>query len=171
MQLSQKQKNFFWICFCIFKFILNFNYFRERGNPQSLRKMWLNKCIKSRLSEDPLTNKMGNGSKYCCNLNESTFTIFINHCERNCVRKSLFQWHNKILRLLFNTLTAVDKHYLLNGENLTQSIQIQLSLKQKTFSEFVFEFWKSILNFRDFPKRGDSHSWYFSEIKGSEKRF
>ena len=34
------------------------------------------------------------------------------------------------------TLTADDKHYLLNRDNLTQAIQMQLYQKQKTFSEF-----------------------------------
>ena len=42
----------------------------------------------------------------------------------------------KILRLFVNTLTADDKHYLLNRDNLTQQIQMQLSQKEKTFSNF-----------------------------------
>ena len=37
-----------------------------------------------------------------------------------------------------NTLTLDYKHYLLNTDNLTQPIQIQLAQKQKTFSEFFF---------------------------------
>ena len=64
----------------------------------------------------------------------------------------------KILRLFVNTLTADDKHYLLNRDNLTQPIQIQLSQKQKIFSEFFFPFLKSILNFKHFPKKDDPHS-------------
>ena len=55
-----------------------------------LQKTWLYKCLKSRVSENLLTNKMVNGSKNCCNLNDSTFTIIINHCEGNYVGKSLF---------------------------------------------------------------------------------
>ena len=51
-----------------------------------------------------------------------------------------------------------DKHYLLNRDNLTLPIQIQLSQKQKTFSEFCFAFLKSIFNFRHFPKNDDRHS-------------
>ena len=46
----------------------------------------------------------------------------------------------KILRLFLNALTVNDKHYLLNTDNLTQPIQIQLSQKQKIFSEFFFAF-------------------------------
>ena len=37
-----------------------------------------------------------------------------------------------------NTLTVHDKHYLLNRDNLTQPIQIQLSQKKKFFQNFLF---------------------------------
>ena len=43
-------------------------------------------------------------------------------------------------KTVFNTLTVNDKHYLLNRDNLTQPIQIQLSEKQKTFFNFFFHF-------------------------------
>ena len=46
----------------------------------------------------------------------------------------------KTLRLFVNTLCADDKHYLLNRENFTQRIQMQLSQKQKTFPVFFFFF-------------------------------
>ena len=65
---------------------------------------------------------------------------------------------HKILRLFVNTLTVNDKHYLLNRDNLTQTIQIQLSQKQKTFFEFFFAFLKSILNFKHLPKKDDPRS-------------
>ena len=64
----------------------------------------------------------------------------------------------KILRLFDNTLRVDEKHYLLNRDNLTQPIQIQLSQKQKTFCEFFFAFLKSILNFKHLPKKDDRHS-------------
>ena len=35
-------------------------------------------------------------------------------------------------------MTLDEKHYLLTGDNLTQTIQIQLSEKEKTFFEFFF---------------------------------
>ena len=60
--------------------------------------------------------------------------------------------------MFVNTLTVNDNHYLLNRDNLTQPIQIQLSQKQKTFSEFFFAFLKSILNFKHLPKKDDPHS-------------
>ena len=46
-------------------------------------KMWLDKCLKSPVSEDPLTSNMLNVPKHCLNLNDSTFTIFIGPCEGN----------------------------------------------------------------------------------------
>ena len=76
---------------------------------------------------------------------------------------------HKILRLFFNTLTVDEKHYLLNRDNLTQPIQIQLSQKQKTFSEFFFAFLKSILNFKHLPKKDDPHSCSISGNRSSEK--
>ena len=38
---------------------------------------------KSRVSKDPLTNNMVNGFKHCCNLDNSTVTIFTDHLEGN----------------------------------------------------------------------------------------
>ena len=67
---------------------------------------------------------------------------------------------------IFNTLTVDEKHYLLNRDNLTQPIQIQLSLKQKSFSEFFFKFFKSILNIKHLAKEDDPHSSYISRNTG-----
>ena len=46
---------------------------------------------------------------------------------------------------------------------------MQLSQKQKNFSEFFFAFLKSILNFKHLPKKDDPHSWCISGNPGSEK--
>ena len=54
------------------------------------KKIWVDKCLKSRVSEDPYTENMANGSKHCSNINDSTFTIFIIHCEGSCIGKNLF---------------------------------------------------------------------------------
>ena len=60
----------------------------------------------------------------------------------------------KISRLFINTLSADGKYSLFNRENLTQLIQMQLSPKQKTFSDFFSAFLKSSLNFEHFQKKG-----------------
>ena len=49
-------------------------YFRK----YRLQQKWLNKCLKSRISEDPYTENMPNRSKHGSNPNKSTFTKFIN---------------------------------------------------------------------------------------------
>ena len=64
----------------------------------------------------------------------------------------------KVLRMFVNILTANDKYSLLNRDNLRQPIQMQLSHKQKTFSEFVSAFLKERLNFQHFQKKDDPHS-------------
>ena len=60
--------------------------------------------------------------------------------------------------LFINTLSVNGKYSLVNRDNLTQPIQMQLSRKQKTFSEFFCAFLKSSLNFEHFQKKDDSHS-------------
>ena len=65
---------------------------------------------------------------------------------------------HKILRQFVNTLTADDKHYLLNRDFFAQRIQMQLSPKQKTFSQIFFGFLKSRLNFKLLPQNDDPHN-------------
>ena len=59
----------------------------------------------------------------------------------------------KIIGLFVNTLSEDDKYCLLYNDNLLQPIQILLSQKQKTFSEFFSPFLKSTLNFEHFEKK------------------
>ena len=64
----------------------------------------------------------------------------------------------KIPRRFVNILIVDKKHYLLNRDNLTETIQMQLSKKQKTFSAILFAFLKSILIFKHLPTKDDPHS-------------
>ena len=59
----------------------------------------------------------------------------------------------KSLRLFLNTLTDNNKYCLLFTDNLTQTIEILLSQKQKNFSPFFSPFFKSTLNFEHFQKK------------------
>ena len=72
-------------------------------------------------------------------------------------KKSVLVLH-KIPIVFVDTLRVNDKHYVLNRDNLTQPIQIQLSQKQKIFSELFFAFLKCILNFKHLTKKDDPHS-------------
>ena len=53
----------------------------------------------------------------------------------------------QILGLFVNTLTPDDKYSLRNSEFLLQPIEMQLSKKQKTFSQFFANFLKITSNF------------------------
>ena len=59
----------------------------------------------------------------------------------------------KISILFINTLSADGKYSLLKRGNSTQPIQMQLSRKQKTFSDFFFVFLESSWNFEHFAKK------------------
>ena len=84
-----------------------------------------------------------------------------------CSKKSLLLTC-QILGLLVNTLAADEKYPVLNRDNLTIPIQMQLSEKQKTFSQFFAAFLKFTLNFEHFEKKDDPHRFCISEFTDSE---
>ena len=61
-------------------------YFRNYG----LRKKCLAKFLKTPVSDQTSTSNIVNGAEHALIRNDSTFTRFIDHCEGNCVRKTLF---------------------------------------------------------------------------------
>ena len=75
----------------------------------------------------------------------------------------------KILGLSVNTLSEDDKYCLLYGDNLTQPIQILLSQKQKTFSQFGSAFLKSTLNFEHFQKKINLVADVFPKLPSPKK--
>ena len=75
----------------------------------------------------------------------------------------------KFLRSFVKTLTDDKKYCLLYRENITQPIQILLSQKQKTFSQFFAAFLKFTLNFECFQQKDDPQSRCSSQITVSEK--
>ena len=74
----------------------------------------------------------------------------------------------KFLRLFVKTSTDDEKYCLLYRDNLTKPIQITLSEKPETFSEFSSAVLKSALNFEHFKKEDDPHSRCISRITVSE---
>ena len=74
----------------------------------------------------------------------------------------------KILKLFLNTLTDDDKYCLLYRDNLTQPIQILLSQKQQTFSEFFSAFLKSTLNFEHFQNKMTLIADVFPQLPSSK---
>ena len=76
----------------------------------------------------------------------------------------------KILGLFVNTLPANGKYFLLKRDNLTQPIQMELSNKQKTFSNYFGKFFKSRSNFEQFGKKADPDRLCISDIMDCERR-
>ena len=85
-----------------------------------------------------------------------------------CSKKSLLLTC-EILRHLVKTLDTDEKYLVLNKYNLRIPIQIQISQKQKGFSQFFAAFLKFTLNFEYFEQKDDPHSFCISEITESEK--
>ena len=74
----------------------------------------------------------------------------------------------QILGLLVNTLAADEKYTALNRDNLTILIQMPLSHKKITFSQFFAPFMKPGLNFEHFDKNDEPHRFCNFEITDCE---
>ena len=77
----------------------------------------------------------------------------------------------QILALLFITLRADEKYPVLNRDNLTIPIQMQLSQKQKTISKFFAAFFKSRLNYKHFKEKDDPLGFCIFEVTDSQNVF
>ena len=95
MHFWQKQKSFSNFFCTFFQSTSNFEHFEWKMTliayvfPKfRARRTWLDKCLKSSASDDPSTGHMVNGPKHSFNLDGSSFTIFVDHCEGNWVGKS-----------------------------------------------------------------------------------
>ena len=74
----------------------------------------------------------------------------------------------KILRLFVNTFPAFEKYSVFNSECLTHPIHMQLSQKQKTFSQFFSPFLKSRLNFEHIQKKMTLLANIFPKLRTSK---
>ena len=126
-----------------------------------LWKIWLDKCLKTVFQRTFTQTTWQVGWNTVAIWIVSRLQYLLNTLNVGALKKvTLSDTQN--LGLLVNTLTVDDKHYMLKRDNLTQPIQIQLSLKEKTFSKFFFAFLKSILNYKHLPKKHDPYSWCLS---------
>ena len=64
----------------------------------------------------------------------------------------------EILRVFLNTLTGDAKYSVEVWENSPLPIQVELSEKRKTFSQFFVPFLESTSNFKCFQRKHDRHS-------------
>ena len=64
----------------------------------------------------------------------------------------------EILGVFLNILTSNGKYTVQDVEKVQLSIEIRLSEKRKTFSQFFVLFVESTSNFKHFEKKHDGHS-------------
>ena len=84
-----------------------------------------------------------------------------------CRKSALFKF--EILGLIVNRLSADDKYFRRNIQNLTQELQTAISQKQKTFPGIFITYLKSITNSEAFAKKVESASLTICEIIDAEK--
>ena len=150
MQLSQKQKTFSQLFAAFLKFRLNFKYFEKKYYPHRFfiseitdSKSVIRKMSKKSCFREPFDKQHGKRAQAL--LKSASQHLYHIHWSL----PNQFRWKTsllltcQILGLLVNTLAADEKYPVLNRDNLTIPIQIQLSQKQKTFSHCFAAFLKS----------------------------
>ena len=84
-------------------------------------------------------------------------------------RKTSLLVISEILELFVNTSTGDDKYSVCSRKKLSQPLQMQLSKKQKFFSQFFANDWnlRYILNI--LKKKDEPHRWCVFEVTDCEK--
>ena len=72
---------------------------------------------------------------------------------------------SETLGVFINTLTADERYSLHNRKTLRQPIQLQLSKRQKIFSEFFAAYLKCTSNFEHFEEKDDPDTLFVFEIR------
>ena len=134
-----------------------------------LRKMWLDKCLKSSVSEDPSTRNMANGPKHCWSLNSSTFVIFIDHCERNSVVKSLSWWYEKYKDCFLTHWLPMTSILFLIETIYRNIFRCNYLENNRNFHNFLFHLGNLDSTLNILKKKDDTHRWCIFELTDFEK--
>ena len=146
MQLSQKEKTFSQFFFAFLKSILNYQHLPKKQKTliaDVFPEIPAPKNIVSKMSKKPcFRGPLDRQRRKCIETLlqsewQNLYNNYLSPSREMHWEMSLLVIH-KILRLCVNTLTVDDTHYLVKRDNLTRPIQIQLSEKQKTFTQFFF---------------------------------
>ena len=157
MQLSQKQKTFSQLFAAFLKFKLNVKYFEKKYYPHRFfiseitdSKNVIRKMSKKSRFREPFDKQHGKRAQALLkSASQHLYHIHWSLPSQLSWKKSLLLTC-QILGLLVNTLAADEKYPVVNRDNLTIPIQMQLSQKQKSFSQFFGAFFKFSLNFEHF---------------------
>ena len=101
--------------------------------------MWLVKCLKSLVSQNLATVSMLNSLKTCTTAFPSYCFVTLSKIDMENIRLSV----SEVLRVFVNKLSTNNTYFLCNRKSLPEPIQLQLSKKQKKFSEFFAAYLKS----------------------------
>ena len=134
-----------------------------------LRKMWLDKCLKSSVSEDPSTRNMANGPKHCWSLNSSTFVIFIDHCERNSVVKSLSWWYEKYKDCFLTHWLPMTSILFLIETIYRNIFRCNYLENNRNFHNFLFHLGNLDSTLNILKEKDDPHRWCIFELTDFEK--
>ena len=175
MILSEKEKTFSQFLAAFFKSRFNLKYFKEKGEPHrfcilkiSESQIVVRYMPKKNLFRRPFDKQHGKCAKALLkSASEHLYNIHWSLPSQLSWKKSLL-FTCKVLGLLVNTLAADEKCPVLNRDNLTIPIPMQLSPKQKWFSQFFATFLKSSLYFKYFGKKDQPHRFSISEITDSK---
>ena len=119
-------------------------YFWTRG----LWKTWLDKSLKSPVLDDASKSNMVVGAKHCWNLNNSTFTIFIDPWKGNRLGKSVSQRYGKSQHRLLTHWLPIRSILFLTEVSYCNIFRCNYLQKKKYFLPFFLRFRNlhSILN-------------------------
>ena len=155
MQPSQKEKFFSQFFAAFLKSRWNLNALNQKMTLITFvfaiwrtTKTRLDKCLKSPVWGDYSTSNIVKVPKHCWNLHRITFIIIRWSLPSQLSWKTSLLLTCKVLGLLVNTLAGDEKYPVLDRDNLTIPVQMQLSMKKNLFSVFLLVFWSlaEILN-------------------------
>ena len=156
-----KTKNFFWIFCCFFEIWFKFWTFSKKRmtlTPEVFPKLRTPKNMVTSMSKNFRLN--GTFGKQHGKRPQTLLKFPWQHLYhiywslwRQLTYKNSMLVICKTSRLFPNRLSGDGKYSLLNRDNLTQPIQMQVSRKKKTFSRFFPAFFKCSWNFEHFEKK------------------
>ena len=102
---------------------------------------WLDKCVKSPVSEDPSRRNMVNVLNHCLNLHRITLIIFIEHCLFNWVGKSFSYSHAKSWDCFLTHWLPMKRILFLIETILWYQFRCNYLRNKKHFLNFLPLFW------------------------------
>ena len=104
-------------------------------------KTWLDKCLKSPVSENPYASNIVNFPKQCRNHHHSTLIIIIDQCEVNWVGKGLSYWHAKSWDCFLTHCLPMKSILFFIGRIWRYQFRLNYIRNKKLFPNFLLHFW------------------------------